>query len=346
MDTTPPGAILAGMTDAPMPIPRWYRLTPDRLVRGLLVLECLLWLSEQFRWLPFNRHKGWTVLIALAVVGAAILTMLLWFVVSLIFRHRWLRSIRSLLVLLAVFLLVEGCFVLCDRLRWLGEDVRMGWILEACVGMVALLLLLRFVAKLPFRWQFQFGIGSLLMLTVIVAILCSWTMARLNEAKKQAEAVRAIEGAWVSYDYQVNEWGEIVGGRPREPTWLLNLFGYDFFADVVGVFSLYDVSPSFRSHRMPITDAGLEHIKGLRRLHGMSLTYTQITDGGLVFLKEMHQLDNLGLAKTGISDAGLHHLEGMTQLRYLNLTDTKVTDEGVKKLQQALPDCKIVREYP
>ena len=31
-------------------------------------MECLLWLSERFQWFPFNAHKGWTVLIAVAVV--------------------------------------------------------------------------------------------------------------------------------------------------------------------------------------------------------------------------------------------------------------------------------------
>ncbi len=36
-----------GMT-SPTPKPRWYRLTPDRLVTGLLVVECLPWLSERF----------------------------------------------------------------------------------------------------------------------------------------------------------------------------------------------------------------------------------------------------------------------------------------------------------
>ncbi len=65
---------------------RWYDATPDRFVTGLIVLECLLWLSEQFRWFPFNSHKGWTVLIAAALFGAAFLLMLLWSAVCLLFQ--------------------------------------------------------------------------------------------------------------------------------------------------------------------------------------------------------------------------------------------------------------------
>jgi hypothetical protein len=33
----------------------------------------------------------------------------------------------------------------------------------------------------------------------------------------------------------------------------------------------------------------------------------------------------------------------LTRLTYLSLGTTQVTDEGVKKLQQALPNCQIVR---
>ncbi len=160
------------MTDD-LPKPRWYRLTPDRLVNGLLVVECLLWLSERFHWFPFNYHKGWTVLIAVATVGAALLFMLL-------------------------------CFLVC----------------------------------LVFRLRFQFSIRSLLVLMVAIAVPFSWLAVEMKNAKKQAQAVRAIEGLWVTHDYDVNESGQIVGGSQKEPIWLLNLLGGDFFADVVGVFSL------------------------------------------------------------------------------------------------------------
>ena len=58
-------------TDMPTPEPkrRWFRLSPDRFVVGLLLGVCLLWLSDRFQWFGINHHKGWTVLIAVAVVG-------------------------------------------------------------------------------------------------------------------------------------------------------------------------------------------------------------------------------------------------------------------------------------
>jgi hypothetical protein len=76
---------------------RWYRLTPDRLVIVLLVLECLLWLSDRLA-LP-AWHKGYAVLTAVAMVSVALSTMLLWCLIALIFRKRFQFSIRSFLLL-------------------------------------------------------------------------------------------------------------------------------------------------------------------------------------------------------------------------------------------------------
>jgi hypothetical protein len=84
----------------PKPSVRWYRLTPDRLVLGLLGVEGLLWLSDRLCWPVW--HKGYAVLTAVAVVGVAMLLMLGWFAVALVFRWRFQFSIRSLLVLVVV----------------------------------------------------------------------------------------------------------------------------------------------------------------------------------------------------------------------------------------------------
>jgi hypothetical protein len=83
----------------PNPTTRRFRPTPAWLIYGLLVVEGLLWLSEQYRWFWFNQKKGWMVLIAVAFVGGAILFLLMWFAVALLFRWRFQFSIRSLLVL-------------------------------------------------------------------------------------------------------------------------------------------------------------------------------------------------------------------------------------------------------
>ena len=81
---------------------RWFRLTPDGGVVLMLALEGFLLLSAWFRWFPFNQHKGWTVLICIASVGAALLLMFLWFLAALVFRWRFQFSILALLLLVVV----------------------------------------------------------------------------------------------------------------------------------------------------------------------------------------------------------------------------------------------------
>jgi len=90
-----------------------------------------------------------------------------------------------------------------------------------------------------------------------------------------------------------------------------------------------------------VTDAGLEHLRGLTSLKLLSLWHTQVTDGGLEHLRGLTSLQDLYLCDTQVTDAGLECLKGLTSLSRLYLYNTQVTDEGVEKLQQAMPNCEI-----
>ena len=253
------------MTD-PTPKPRWFHPTPDRFVIGLLVVECLLWLSEKFQWFRFNTYEGWTVLIAVATVGIVGLLMLIWFTGSLLFRL-----------------------------------------------------------------QFQFTIRSLLGLTVVVALPCSWLAIERERARKQKVAVDTVYSCHgsVDWDPQPVSWGP----SPSEPAWLRILLGDEFFR----------FESCVRFNYNSDTDAGLVSLRDLSQLQELCLTETKITDAGMEHLKELTQLQTLYLEETQITDAGLANLKGLTNLRTLALGGTRVTAEGVRKLQQALPTCKIIR---
>jgi hypothetical protein len=104
----------------PKPKLRWFYPTPSRLLIILLAVEVALLLSERFQWFAFNEKKGWTVLIAVAAVGLFLLLMLLWFIVSLIFRWHFQFSIRSLLVL-AIAVAVPSSW-LAVEMKWAKEQ--------------------------------------------------------------------------------------------------------------------------------------------------------------------------------------------------------------------------------
>jgi beta-lactamase regulating signal transducer with metallopeptidase domain/Leucine-rich repeat (LRR) protein len=82
-----------------------------------------------------------------------------------------------------------------------------------------------------------------------------------------------------------------------------------------------------------VTDAGLEHLKGLPKLQSLKLYRTKVTDEGLKHLKGLTNLQSLALEETGVTDEGLEHLQGLPKLQSLKLYRTKVTDEGLKHLK-------------
>ena len=185
------------MTDGPNP--RWFHPKPSWLILGLLAVEGLLWLSERFQWFPFNAHKGWTVLIGVAVVGATMLLILLWFGIALLFRLR-----------------------------------------------------------------FQFSIRSILVLTVVVALPCSWMTVEMKAAREQREVAEAIEkfGGSVTYDWEVNA-SAVFGSyaQPPAPTWLRKLLRDDFF----------QVPVRLNNNGNTSTDAVLARLAGLTRLQALFL---------------------------------------------------------------------------
>ena len=148
--------------------------------------------------------------------------------------------------------------------------------------------------------------------------------------EKVAAAIEELRGTYVS-EYEA-----------RPPTWLENLFddpgGRD---DPVRALMITRVK---FSDKPDVTDDELEQLQVLKNLRFLRLARTSVGDAGLVHLKDLTNLKRLNLEGNIVTDAGLEHLKGLTNLEELDLRWTKVTDDGVKKLQQALPKCKILHD--
>jgi len=63
------------------------------------------------------------------------------------------------------------------------------------------------------------------------------------------------------------------------------------------------------------------------------LIYTSITDAGLEHIKGLPGLTILYLGGTGVTNAGLSHLRALAGLRELTLEGTRVTDAGLADLK-------------
>jgi hypothetical protein len=56
-----------------------------------------------------------------------------------------------------------------------------------------LLMLLWYALALCFRWQFQFSLRSLMILTLVIAILCSWLSVEMTSATEQKAAAASLQ---------------------------------------------------------------------------------------------------------------------------------------------------------
>ena len=185
-----------------------------------------------------------------------------------------------------------------------------GAIVGACFGNV--------ISKRP-KSKFILPLFSLKRLLIVVTVLCigsGWIVMKRAEVRPQRMAAAEIEklGGGVGFE----------GILPRRVVWV----GFYF-------------NRLTNTGYSRITDAGLVHLEELADLRRLTLEDPQITDAGLVHLEGLTNLSVLSLRGTQITDAGLVHVEKLTNLRNLSLGNTQVTDEGVKKLQQALPNCRI-----
>lgn len=90
-----------------------------------------------------------------------------------------------------------------------------------------------------------------------------------------------------------------------------------------------------------ITDAGLVHIKDMKRLGDLELTDTKVTDAGLVHLTKLGNLGILSLYGTKVTDVGLQHLKPLKSLYLLGLSHTAVTDKGLVHLSE-LPSIRTL----
>jgi hypothetical protein len=261
-------------------------------------------------------------------------------------KLRWFRLTPD--HCLGTLLAIEGLLWLSNRLGW--PPWHKGYAVLTAVATVAgtmLLMALWFGAAGIFRWRFQFGIRSLLVLTVAVAVPCSWLsweMTKAREQKGTAEVIRR-SGLLIGYDYEFDTRGYLTFAKWSGPTWIHNLLGDDFVSDVVGVYVPIVFGGSyggfFPTSGCVATDQDLLPLKTFSKLRMLGLAGTRVTDSGMACVGELRELKDLGLWYTNVGDLGIAHLRGLHNLRNLNIEHTKVTDSGLVYLKD-LPDLEVV----
>jgi len=77
-----------------------------------------------------------------------------------------------------------------------------------------------------------------------------------------------------------------------------------------------------------VTDAGLQHVKGLTKLQTLQFDEARVSDAGRECLRNLTELRFLHLDCTEVSDAGIQHLAGLPKLDTLYISCSQVGGKG------------------
>ena len=231
--------------------PRWYFLSPGRILPVLLAIEGFLLLCERFCW--FDLHKGYIVLIAVGVVGPAVLLLLLYLAVSLLFRWQSQFSTRSL-VLLTVAVAILGGWLINEM--WWAKRQRQALkeIRENDYGYYS-------APSDDLHWATYWPrrvLGDDFFVSVPFVWLQEWQVT--DAALEQMKGLRDLNRLCLS--------------RTR-----ITDAGLEHLKNLPQLQEL-EISHSL------VTDAGLERLKELTQLRRLSISSTKITDEGAKKLQE------------------------------------------------------------
>ena len=96
--------------------------------------------------------------------------------------------------------------------------------------------------------------------------------------------------------------------------------------------------------RTSVSDKGLSVLRGHTDLETLLLGTTKITDAGLANLERMTKLKKLSVFRTAVSDAGIPSLHKLTSLEILTKSESKITEAGEKQLQTVLPKLRFTEQ--
>lgn len=104
--------------------------------------------------------------------------------------------------------------------------------------------------------------------------------------------------------------------------------------------------PALESLKFPENDLGdeaLVHIGKIKTLKKLQLMENKFSGDGLKSLTGLANLTHLDLRwNQTLDDSCVPHLSKLAALVELHLFKTKVSPEGVKRIEQALPKCKVI----
>jgi hypothetical protein len=170
---------------------------------------------------------------------------------------------------------------------------------------------------------FRFSLRRLIGLIVVIGLALGWIVHVAREAAVQRSAVAAVtrSGGVAMYEWEWRHNQYIGRGAPSWPSWLVDLFGIDYFGGV-----------RMASLGGSATDDDLSLVGKLAELEGVIIASPEVTDTGIQHLAKLDRLQAVVLWQGDVSAAGLAHLKDLRGLTRLKLGPMKVTEPGMAQV--------------
>lgn len=155
---------------------------------------------------------------------------------------------------------------------------------------------------------------------------------RIPDAEREAvESLRKLHAS-----ISLNAQGRVVGVCFLDYVALLDHGFQGFYvtdADLQHLEALAELEDLSVAGCRKVSDAGVKHVGGLRKLRRLDLMDTQLTDAGIENLKGMECLEELRIDGTRVTGAALTRLAHLRRLRSLIFADTFVSDAQLAHLR-------------
>lgn len=163
-----------------------------------------------------------------------------------------------------------------------------------------------------------------------------------DEAMKHVGTLAGLEGLWM-WDAKVSDAGvaRLKGLRNLKQVHISNSKMTDEGLSYLGGLPRVE-ELTLQGNRF--TDRGLASLAGRTNLKCLcvGVVETDITDAGMDHLKGLSNLEVLGISQTKVTDQGLSKLRGLTKLKTLWIVGSRVSKVGAAKFQAAMPNLKRV----
>jgi hypothetical protein len=238
--------------DAAPRSPRWYAPSMAKFLAAILVLQGVLYLSDHTNWFWFNRHQGFTVLIAVAVTATLLLLVLAWVVVGRLFGAKTQFSLAVLLLMVPVMGIPCG---------WLAREIEQARKRRDILASVNISLQAR-IEKMIREIEASSQPRSPLL---------QWLRSKLGNEFFEELTELSLDAATDEELERVSQ--------------LTELRGLSIVTGSVTDAGLKHLPPltnleSLTLGDCPVTDKGVQVLKGLPKLKSLSLARTQVTEAG------------------------------------------------------------------